>query len=69
MVLQPIFGSGAPQCWGFQTIEFLCDKDVSLMPWKARESPFVWNLAPNLSSMGGPASSYAAAGIGFEPRV
>jgi hypothetical protein len=54
MALQPIFGSGTPQCWGFQTIEFLCDKNVSPMPRKARESLFVWHLAQNLSSMGGP---------------
>jgi hypothetical protein len=83
MALQPIFRSGTPHCWGFQIIEFLYDKDVSLMSWKASESLFVWHLAQNLSSMGGPTSSYGghtssyggptcsyvAAGIAFEPRV
>jgi len=69
MVLHPIFGPGTPYCWGFQTTEFLCDKDVSLMPWKARESLFFWHLAQNLSSMGRPTGSYAAAGTAFEPRV
>jgi hypothetical protein len=33
-----------------------------------RESLFVWHLAQNLSSVGGPTSRHGAAGIAFKPK-
>jgi hypothetical protein len=50
--------------------EFLQGRVVSPTPnpptWRTRVSLLVWHLPRNLSGMGGPTSSYAAASIAFE---
>jgi hypothetical protein len=61
--LSPFLDRGLPDCQGFETVEFLQGKDVSLTLDLNMEGQdiFVWLLAQNLSGMGGSTCSFAAA--------
>jgi hypothetical protein len=56
-------------CVRFRNSSFLHGGVVSRMPnlptWRTGVYLFVWHLPQNLSSMGGPTSSYTATGIAF----
>jgi hypothetical protein len=69
MALRPVFGRWPSSCRGFEAIKFLRSYDINPMPthpkWTAMLCLFFQRIALNLSGMGGPTSSYAAADMMF----